>query len=147
MDNRRGGALGMGSVSILAIFVVLCLTTLAALSLVGAHADYTLAQNNARASASYYAADASAEGKLQEILLETEQNHAWQTSLQSKGYTVVTQGETTLVAFALPIDANRRLCVEVPLRVDAAGAPQLERRRWQVQVDQPAQSEAPLNLL
>ena len=73
MDNRRGGALGMGSVSILAIFVVLCLTTLAALSLVGAHADYTLAQKNARASASYYAADASAEGKLQEILLETEQ--------------------------------------------------------------------------
>ncbi len=42
MGNKAGVGIGIGGISMLAIFVVLCLTTLAVLSLVSARADLTL---------------------------------------------------------------------------------------------------------
>ena len=47
--------IGVGGTSILAIFVVLCLVTLASLSLVSAQADYGLAKKTAEAAQEYYA--------------------------------------------------------------------------------------------
>ena len=43
-EKQVGSGIGAGGISILAIFVVLCLATLAALSLVSARADQNLAE-------------------------------------------------------------------------------------------------------
>ena len=48
-EKQIGSGMGAGGISILAIFVVLCLATLAALSLVSARADRNLAEKNAQA--------------------------------------------------------------------------------------------------
>ena len=53
-EKQIGSGMGAGGISILAIFVVLCLATLAALSLVSARADRNLAEKNAQASVEYY---------------------------------------------------------------------------------------------
>ena len=55
-EKQIGSGMGAGGISILAIFVVLCLATLAALSLVSARADRNLAEKNAQASVEYYQA-------------------------------------------------------------------------------------------
>ncbi|MEG2173912.1 MAG: hypothetical protein RR135_00315 [Oscillospiraceae bacterium] len=51
---------GVGSASILTIFVLLCLTTFATLSLASAEADARLARRAARSVSDYYAADSNA---------------------------------------------------------------------------------------
>ena len=63
-QNTLNTGIGVGGTSILAIFVVLCLVTLASLSLVSAQADYGLAKKTAEAAQEYYAADAQAERQL-----------------------------------------------------------------------------------
>ncbi len=62
--------ISVGSSSILVIFVVLCLTTFATLSLVSANADYRLTLRVADETADYYAADAQAE----ELLMQIDQS-------------------------------------------------------------------------
>ena len=47
-EKQIGSGMGAGGISILAIFVVLCLATLAALSLVSARADRNLAEKTLR---------------------------------------------------------------------------------------------------
>lgn len=58
MRSQKG--IGTGSASVLVIFVVLCLTSFAALSLVSARADLRLSERTARTLADYYAADYTA---------------------------------------------------------------------------------------
>ena len=62
-----GVGIGIGGVSILAVFVILCLTTFAALSLTSAQAGLTLAQKTAQAARSYYDADLAAEQRLAQL--------------------------------------------------------------------------------
>ncbi len=59
--KKRSFGISIGSSSILVVFVVLCLTTFATLSLVSAHADYRLSRKTADAVASYYALDSAGE--------------------------------------------------------------------------------------
>lgn len=59
--KKRSFGISIGSSSILVVFVVLCLTTFATLSLVSANADYRLSRKTADAAASYYALDAAGE--------------------------------------------------------------------------------------
>ena len=62
MENKSGtGGLNVGGSSILVIFVLLCLTTFATLTMVSASADYRLTQRAVQASENYYAADNRAE--------------------------------------------------------------------------------------
>lgn len=64
--------ISVGSSSILVVFVVLCLTTFATLSLASANADYKLTRRTADEAAAYYAADAKAE----DILMQIDQSFA-----------------------------------------------------------------------
>ncbi|MDR0446522.1 MAG: hypothetical protein LBH17_05780 [Oscillospiraceae bacterium] len=60
-NNRpRPMGLNIGSASIIMLFTVLCLTVLAALSLLSANSQYRLAERSAAAAEAYYAADAEA---------------------------------------------------------------------------------------
>lgn len=67
MSGKHNTGINVGGSSILVIFVLLCLTTFATLSMVSANADYKLAQKTAEASVLYYQADAEAEEILAEV--------------------------------------------------------------------------------
>lgn len=65
MEKSRKPILGVGTSSILLIFVLLCMITFAVLSLVSARSDYRLSQKNAEHIEDYY----EAENKANEILM------------------------------------------------------------------------------
>ena len=61
MDRKLKMGVGIGGPSIIMIFVVLCFTTLGALSLMTADADWKLTEKVAASVTDYYAADSKAE--------------------------------------------------------------------------------------
>jgi hypothetical protein len=70
--KSKNVGLSVGTSSILVIFVLLCLTTFATLSMVSANADYKLTERAAEAVSDYYAADTIAEEMLAGISAELE---------------------------------------------------------------------------
>ena len=144
-EKNRGAGIGIGGVSILAVFVVLCLTTLAALSYTTAQADHRLAERNARAQESYYEADAAAEQRLAEIVQMTTGNADFRNTLRQAEYTM----EDNLVSFRQPIDTARFLQVEVLLELDGNGIPTggWSRVRWQTEIQPEPESRERLTLL
>lgn len=64
MRGKNNTGLNTGSSSILVIFIVLCLTTLAVLSMVSASSDYKLSRKIADRTTDYYNAVNKAEEKL-----------------------------------------------------------------------------------
>lgn len=71
MRKKSYSGMNTGSASILVIFIVLCLSTLAVLSLVSARADYALSKKRADRTTAYYNACNAAEAKLAETDPET----------------------------------------------------------------------------
>ena len=67
MERKLKMGIGIGGPSIIMNFVILCLTTLGALSLMTANADWKLTQKAAEAATAYYAADSEAEETLASI--------------------------------------------------------------------------------
>lgn len=65
--QKSGFGISVGSSSILVVFVVLCLTTFATLSLVSANADYRLSRKTADAVNEYYEAEIQANEHLAAI--------------------------------------------------------------------------------
>ena len=61
MERKLKMSVGIGGPSIIMIFVILCLTTLSALSLMTANADWKLTKKTAQAVMNYYSADNEAE--------------------------------------------------------------------------------------
>nr|WP_122012959.1 hypothetical protein [Maliibacterium massiliense] len=135
--------IGVGSVSILAIFVVLCLTAFAALSLVSARADVKLARKSADAGAAYYAAEAQAETRLAALLAEMDAAPDWRGVLQGADMEYTVMGGALRVSYALPIGAGKTLQAAYTLPLDGAGRPTgaVAARSYQVQV-QPRQAPA-----
>ena len=66
MNKRKFPVTNIGSVSLLMIFIVLCMVTLAALSLSTASGSYRSAQTLAGHTTAYYRASNKAEKKLAE---------------------------------------------------------------------------------
>lgn len=67
MNKKRPMAFNIGTSSILIVFVLLCLATFAALSLVSANANYRLSTALAERTTAYYEASNRAERKLSDI--------------------------------------------------------------------------------
>ena len=67
MGRKLKMGIGIGGPSIIMIFVILCLTTLGALSLMTANADWKLTEKAANAVTAYYIADNKAEETLASI--------------------------------------------------------------------------------
>lgn len=67
MNKKHPAAFNLGTSSILTVFVLLCLTTFAVLSLVSANADYRLSTALSRRTTAYYEASNHAERKLADI--------------------------------------------------------------------------------
>ena len=74
MNNKRSGGINIGTSSILVIFVLLSLVTFACLSYLSARSDYTLSQEAAKRTASYYDANRKAEKYLENIETNLEKH-------------------------------------------------------------------------
>ena len=79
MDKKLNMSIGIGGPSIIMIFVVLCLTTLAALSLMTANADWKLTLKTAEAITDYYVADNEAEEILASADTSLKAGHSLET--------------------------------------------------------------------
>ena len=107
-----GAGIGVGASSVLAVFVVLCLTTFAVLSLASARADLRLSQKAARQTALYYEADAR--GQLLLSRLGALTGDAGTLPVLAKELTYVTDSRATpqgriLVDFSIPVTDGQTL--------------------------------------
>ncbi len=102
---------GIGSASLILIFIVLCLATFGILSLGNARREDALSERNAAAVEAYYQADSKAEafvGMVDRALHGEEEKEA---ALAAVGEYV--QPETGTVLTDIPMDAGRALRVEL----------------------------------
>ena len=67
MSKKQRVGLGVGGSSLLMVFIIVCLTTFATLSLLSANSDYKLSTKTAQSVSDYYAADGRATERLQQI--------------------------------------------------------------------------------
>ena len=81
-SKNHSAGVSIGMVSILMIFVVLCLTTFATLSFVSARADLKLSKKASDSVSEYYAADSTAETYLAQIASQLETaDSSWQQTV------------------------------------------------------------------
>ncbi len=123
---NKGFGINIGSSSILMIFVLLCLVTFSALSLVSANADYKLTEKTAESVSGYYEADAKAETllasideKLINMAKDTAAGGQFRAETFSKalsgldGVTVTQRDGKVLIGFQVKIDDRRALQVSL----------------------------------
>lgn len=151
MNKKIHPGIGVGSASILVIFVLLCLVTFATLSLTSANADYRLTLKIAERTSSYYDACNEAEELLAEldgIFIDAKKN----ASVSAEYYEEITRraadyeqvtlqpdGSQYQLTFFLPVNTNQQLHVVLdllqPFGPDASDtdAPLYSIHTWQVE--------------
>lgn len=129
MKGRSAG-IGVGTISILAIFVILCLTMFATLSMVSARSELALAERTAEAAALYYQADTAAQEALA-ALLEDPQAAGWEHREDGVFYSV------------FPVAQDRELQVQALILPDG----KLEILRYQVVSIREESGDVPLPVL
>ena len=151
MSKSKGTTgLNVGGSSILVIFVLLCLTTFATLSMVSANADYKLSQRTALATQEYYAADALAQDVRAEIegLLVTLQESAptvqeyikqaaekLPASLEVSVQAAQLPNGQQVLRYSIPVNNAQELLVELEILESAYRTKGVHCRptQWQVQ--------------
>ena len=145
MKKNGSAGLNVGGASIMMIFVLLCLTTFATLSVVSASADLNLTRKAVASSDKYYKADALAEQKLAEIDAQL-QNHPSgvinpETCLESamqrirdhvEGVEFSLHGNGFAASYAIPIDENQELRASLFVTADSNLSLSWQRQSWQV---------------
>lgn len=101
---------GIGSSSILVIFVILCLVSFATLSIVSANADYKLSTKILDRTTAYYEAQNQAEEELAQ--LDSSLRGTYETASSSAEYFDITGHETT---FLIPVSDLQSLEVTVQI--------------------------------
>jgi len=101
---------GIGSSSILVIFVILCLVSFATLSIVSANADYKLSTKILDRATAYYEAQNQAEEKLAQ--LDASLHGTYEKVSSSSNFFAITGGETS---FLIPVSDLQSLEVTVQI--------------------------------
>lgn len=144
MNRKISTGVNVGGSSILVIFILLCLTTFATLSMVSANADLRLTEKSAAAVNQYYAADFLAEHKLGEIdghlqieqakgLPANEYLDACKQSLSALDGVEVEQVDlgTLSVKYDVPVSENQKLAVTLTVQ-DFGSQQRYIRQQWVV---------------
>ncbi|MGI5967708.1 MULTISPECIES: hypothetical protein [Anaerotruncus] len=140
MKRSAETGVNVGGASILVIFVLLCLTTFATLSLVSANADQKLSRKTAEATAAYYQADASAQTLLAEIDYQLKQipldsPESYFSAAETRmpgGVTLEQDAGSFFASYEVPIDESHTLKVRLLLIYPGgAGQPRYELAAWQ----------------
>lgn len=146
MGKKFTPGISVGSSSILVIFVVLCLTTFATLSMVSANSDYRLTSRTAQAAQVYYQADSEGVEQVGALHTALEQlpggdAAAYRQTAQGLGWTA--DGLTFRRSVAL--EGERTLEIAVDASTFAGGG-KLAVTQWQV-VNHTTWEESPLEVL
>ena len=120
-DSSKTG-IGVGSSSILTVFVVLCLTTFATLSMVSARADLRLSTRAADLVTAYYSADAQAQRLMADLKLIAGTSGASGFAQKAADLEGVTSVVNQIVYFTFEVDENRTLTGEVDIKPAFAGS-------------------------
>lgn len=142
MGGKKGGpGMTVGGSSILIIFILLCLTTFATLSLISANADLGLTERAVRATEQYYEADARAVATVaavDRVLLEHagKPPGAYLTAVRAGLPASVTPAGDTggglELAFTEPIDDSRSLEVRLRVPSDPGAGGRCEIIAWRM---------------
>lgn len=107
----------IGIVSLITVFSILILAVFSVLSLSGSQSDNVLSDTAARAVSNYYAAEAQAEQRLQElsIIVAVDAKIPLSERLEAAGFEIVadTSYPGTVVVYNTPVDDRRILCTTV----------------------------------
>lgn len=148
LRKRGAGGIGLGAVSILAVFVVLCMTVFSILSFTSARADQTLSEKNAQAVQEYYQAESEAEEKLGILLREKTIEDLLEAAVQ-EGCEISNEGRNHLVSYVIKVNEIQDLYVEIAWNGDNQDRPQgrWSKQRWEIRVTEPEQADETLNVL
>ncbi len=126
MSFQNSKGTGVGGVSILIVFVTLCLVIFGALALLSARSDLTLAERSHDATVAYYNSDALAQSKIAQIAdalralaqdeLSTLDEDVYFSAVHERmgsDYAFVTSDAGRTLSFAEPIDDVRTLYVRL----------------------------------
>ncbi len=121
-NNPRFNGMGIGYVSLVMLFTVICLTVLAVLSYQAAGANDMLNEKNGGFTAQYYAADSAAKETLAELdgvaLLSQDGFFADEFAprcdeLRIEGLTLQSRPDGCTVGYSVPINAQLSLKVQL----------------------------------
>ena len=145
MNKKQFPMTNIGSVSLLMIFIVLCMVTLSALSLSSAVADRNSAERLAIHNTEYYEASAQAEATLNKLqktlsgILEHSTDPAdyykqVETACESgtfpDGIVLTESDDQPILHFEVPVNGQQSLYVKLQLMDPADSGP--ERCFWQI---------------
>lgn len=128
MSKKKSTGVNIGSSSILLIFVLLCLVSFAALSIVSANADYKLGQKILTRTSAYYEACNQAEKSLASI--DRTLWNLYETSADDKEY-FATAGYSK--SYLIPISDLQNLSIQIEiLYPEKTGDTCYRIKSWQV---------------
>ena len=149
MLRKRGtGGIGLGAVSILAVFVVLCMTVFSILSFTSARADQKLSEKNAKAVQEYYQAESKAEEQLGALLREKNIEDLLALAVQD-GCDITNDGQNHYISYVIKVNEIQDLYVEIALSGANQDIPRghWSKQKWEIRVTEPEQPDEKLNVL
>ena len=123
-DKNRFPITNIGSVSLLMIFIVLCMIIIAALSLTDAARDYNFSARMAEHNKEYYTASNNAEAIIKQIKETknfTDFSGVFLTDLRIEDFTVTPEEDSTIVSYNAKMNDSQALHVELEIAGDDAG--------------------------
>lgn len=164
--DKQFSFVNIGLSSLLVIFLVLCLTTFALLSLSSAKSDYSLSEKMADHVYDYYQASAEAEeivAQLDELMSQNRQNSsvlytsALSDALEGYSYNGIditfdasdsqTNEYLGIISFSVPLDDRQELKVKLGITDPTAKSNYYDILEWQTKTKLQQEMENTLNLL
>lgn len=157
-NKKRSSSLGIGSSSILIVFVLLCIVSFAILSLVSANADIALTTKNLLYSQRYFAAENEAEKILTAIdetladVFEKANNEQEYLSLAKEKLSqideiLLTETEELYVDYNIALNSKQKLVVSLEIIFPSQDGGTYKIQKWQVQNMSLWQPEEEINIL
>lgn len=117
ISKRHNNIIGPGGVTVITVFVVLCMTIFAVLSLITARTDANNSRKRVAAVENYYTADCEATDKLGDITVITANSSITDLdeALRQNGFGFTVQEDLRIVSYNVDIDENQRICVEISI--------------------------------
>lgn len=139
MSERRQAkvGLGIGTASILMVFVILTLVTFAVLSLSSARADYELGSKTMEHAKDYYQAENAAEKKLADIdeILHSSQDQSSVMKVLAKIDGFQSENGQTFINFKEKINSKQYLDIVIEIKLDKEkNSLTYEKKKWETVV-------------
>ena len=153
-ESGRSPTIGVGYASIMIIFVVICLTIFAAMSLRAAQSGESLNKRAGVFSEEYYAADSAAKNtlaQLDELALAAGQSAFFEeeffaAAAQIDGAAAVRVREGISVSYAVPINDRQELAVSVTFYSVPQDSARYDITQWSSRLINDSQSDDALNV-